>query len=61
MFSNTYVQTALLGLGIAALIYLLLLVVFAALNIPFPQFLHLTVSILSAGYIVYRFLMPRLG
>ena len=61
MFSNTYVQTLLLGLGIATLIYLLLLVIFATLHLQFPTFLHITVSVLSAGYIVYRFLMPRLG
>ena len=61
MFSNTYVQTLLLGLGVAALIYLFLLVVFAALHLQFPAFLHISVSILSAGYLVYRFLMPRLG
>jgi threonine/homoserine/homoserine lactone efflux protein len=61
MFSNTYVQTLMLGLGIAAMIYLLLWVLFAALNLQFPQFLHISVSVLGSGYLVYKFLMPRLG
>jgi hypothetical protein len=59
--SNSYLQAFALWLGITAIIYLLLLVVFAALHITFPAFLHISVSVLSSGYLVYRFLAPRLG
>lgn len=60
-FSNTYFQMALSWLGIATLLYLFLLILFGALKIEFPQFLHVTVSALTSGYLVYRFLGPRLG
>jgi membrane protein implicated in regulation of membrane protease activity len=54
-------QAFLLWLGLTTIIYLFLLVLFASLKIEFPGFLHVTVSVLSSGYLVYRFLAPRLG
>ena len=56
-----YIRLTMLGVGIAALIYVFLLVVFMALGIEFPTFLHVSVSVLGSGYLVYRFLLRRIG
>ena len=50
-----------LWLGISALIYILLYLVFMVMEIEFPTFLHVSVSVLGSGYLVYKFLLRRVG
>ena len=50
-----------LWLGISALIYIFLFLLFMALGIQFPTFMHVTVSLLGSGYLVYKFLLRRIG
>ena len=61
-FNNRYVQLTMLGIGIAAFIYVFLWVLFTIIGIKdFPAFLHGSVAVLAAGYIVARYFSNRIG
>lgn len=59
--NNRYLRLSLLGLFLAILIYLLIWTIFKVIDLEgFPVFLHLTVSVLGAGYLVYQFFYDRI-
>lgn len=61
MMNNRYVQLTLLWLGIAAIIYIVLYLIFLALGFSLPTGLQIMVSALASGYLVYRFFEQRIG
>lgn len=50
-----------LTIGIAALIYIALYLIFMFLGTALPFGLQLMVSVLGAGYLVYQYLSQRIG
>lgn len=59
--NNRYLRMALLGLVIAVLLYLVIWLILSAIGLKdFPQFMHVSVSVLAAGYLVYQFLGDRI-
>lgn len=60
--SNRYVRLGLLTLLVAALIYTLLFILFKFVGLDsFPQFLRITISLLGAGLLVYKFFAQRIS
>lgn len=60
-FQNRYVRITILWAFMTALIWLAIYFIFLALKAEFPAFLHMSVSMLGAGYVVYRFFAQRIG
>lgn len=61
MFENRYVKLALLTVGLAAIIYIVVYLIFMALGLALPVELQIFVSILAAGYVVYQYFAQRIG
>lgn len=60
--TNRYVRLGLLTLLLAALIYTILFIVLALVKLnDFPQFLRITISVLGAGLLVYKFFSNRIA
>lgn len=60
--TNRYVRLSLLTLLLAALIYTIIFIVFSLIGLgDFPQFLRITISVLGAGLLVYKFFAQRIA
>jgi hypothetical protein len=60
--SNRYVQLGLLTVLLAALIYTLIFILFGLIGLgSFPQFLRITISVLGAALLVYKFFEQRIS
>lgn len=60
--SNRYVRLGLLTLLLATLIYTIIFIVFSLIGLKdFPQFLRITISVLGAGLLVYKFFAGRIA
>ena len=60
-FNSRPFKLVLITLGIALVLYLLLMFIFPLINVyDFPPFLHWFFSLLGAGLIVYKFFMGRI-
>lgn len=60
-FTNRYVRLSMLTIGIAVLIYMLLYLIFMLLELALPNALQIMVSVLAAGYLVYKYFSQRIG
>lgn len=59
-FENRYARLGALMLGVAVLIYSLIWLVLVIFNVrDFPQLIQLSLSVLGAGLLVYKFLSQR--
>ena len=59
--TNRYVRLGLLTLLIAALIYTIIFIVLSLVGMnDFPQFIRITISVLGAGLLVYKFLADKI-
>lgn len=60
--NNRYVQLSLLTALIALFIYALIWIILSLVGLDeFPQFLRITISVLGAGLLVYKFFEQRIG
>ena len=55
-------KVSMMVLGIAALIYVILWIIFPIIHVyDFPPFLQAVLSLLGAGLLSYKYLAPRIG
>lgn len=61
MLQNRYVKLTLLTIGLAAIFYIVLYLLFMMLGLNLPAGLQLMVAVLAAGYIVYQYFSQRIA
>ncbi len=60
LFNNRYVRLVALTVGVSTLIYALLWTIFMVIGLEdFPALLHVGLSLLGGGLLVYKFLAGR--